>query len=117
LQRGEERVAQPAPLRDGLGHQRLQVAARQRVEQCRLGRAPAPALQRLAQVEHRVADGHADAPVLARPAQARPGQVLQREVALLRIGRGHPALRRRVVREVQRPAHSAASFRPDQQRA
>ena len=85
-------------------HERVEVALRQRHERIARRITPGAARAGPTQVEHLVADGHADAPslVAAGAAKAPIGKVLQREVARRIVGRGDPALQRGVVSRVDR---------------
>jgi hypothetical protein len=108
-QRQRQRAAQRAPHGRGARHQRPQVARRQRREQFVDARAPRALRARQLQVEHLVADGHADAQrfVLPRAAEGAKGQVLHREVAVRRVGRFDPAAQRGVVCVIEH-GHGAA---------
>jgi hypothetical protein len=81
------------------GHEALQVARGQRLQQHRDAVAPGALGGRQLQVQHLVADGHADAPglVAALASEAAERQVLDRKVGVGRVGRIDPAAQARVV--------------------
>ena len=107
-QAGAERLAQLAPRFGPQAHQAIHLGVVDQAD--------------LAQVEHLVSDGHADAPVhIVGLAKASERQVLDREIGCGIVGRLQPARKRRVVGRVDaRVAHgflgSKCFLSPCQQR-